>query len=71
MALDPVAEAAFKKSIREVCYLAFLQLRDTLHQGYNASALGYKSVEDARLQIIAYTERTINKMSAEHLKKHG
>lgn len=70
MALDPIAEAAHHNAIAELAYNAFLELRETIKPRFNAKEIGYENPDHARLTIVTQTVRQMDKLSAEHLRKH-
>jgi len=69
--LNAEAEEAHKRAVADCAYEAFLDLRDTLSPRYDAKGLGYESADHARLTIVRFAEKRINKLAADHLKKQG
>jgi len=69
--LDMAAEEAHKREVADCAYEAFLELRDTLSSHYDAKGLGYKDADHARLTIVQFANRRINKLAADHFKKQG
>lgn len=67
---DP-RELAHVAALREVCYDAFLELRDTLSPNFKPSVQGYKDVDDARFQITKRVDAQMTRMGKEHLKRMG
>lgn len=65
------AETKHTAQMHELSYNAMLQLRDTLGKNFNASELGYKDSDDARLQIVKMTIKQMDSLSAAHLRKYG
>lgn len=57
-----------KTMVAEESAYAIMELRDTLKPTFDANGLGYKSADDARLQITKSIDRKLNNLMAELLK---
>lgn len=69
--LNLEAEVKFNSEMREVTYNAMLQLRDTLQPKFTGKDLGYKNADHARLMIVKFTVKQMDKMASDHLRKFG
>lgn len=70
MPLDQVAEAEHYQRLARIAYDAMIELRFTLRPNFNATALGYNDPDHARLTIVKLAAKEMDKVSAEHLKRH-
>lgn len=69
--LDAEAEAKHVAAVKEVCYNAMMELRDTIKPNFHAINAGYDDREYARETIIRLADKKINKLCADHLRKAG
>lgn len=67
--LNEELEAAHRQQLENLCYAAFLELRDTITPGFKAKELGYENADHARLTIVTFAVKRMDKLSAEFLRK--